>query len=109
MGRDPSLGAMARRNFFSHDSPGGDDLVDRVKRAGYLSGSSSWALAENIAWGSGSYATPRSIVNGWMHSSGHRDNILSPRFRHVGVGVARGTPVGSSSGGATYTTDFGQR
>jgi uncharacterized protein YkwD len=101
--------AMARRNFFSHASPGGDDLVDRVKRAGYLSGSSSWALAENIAWGSGPYATPRSIVNGWMHSSGHRENILSRRFEHVGVGVARGAPVGGSSGGATYTTDFGQR
>ena len=62
-------------------------------------------LGENIGWGSGSLATPRSMVNAWMHSAPHRHNILDGRYRSVGVGVAFGAPVGGS--GASYTTDFG--
>jgi uncharacterized protein YkwD len=98
-----------QRNFFSHESPGGSDLADRVRRTGYLDGARSWALGENIAWGSGSRATPASIVGVWMNSSGHRDNILDRGFEHIGIGVARGAPVPDVSDGATYTTDFGRR
>ena len=35
------------------------------------------------------YPTPRSVVRAWMHSSGHRANILTRTFRHIGVGVIR--------------------
>ena len=42
-----------------------------------------------------------------MNSPGHRANILSRSFRHIGIGIASGTPVGT--GGGTYTTDFGRR
>lgn len=101
--------AMDEKNFFSHDSPGGADLVDRVRRTGYLDGARSWALGENIAWGSGSLATPASIVGAWMDSSGHRDNILDRDFEHIGIGVARGAPVPGVDDAATYTTDFGRR
>jgi uncharacterized protein YkwD len=101
--------AMDNQNFFSHDSPGGADMVDRVRRTGYLRGAGSWALGENIAWGSGSLATPARIVEAWMNSSGHRDNILSRNFEHIGIGVARGAPVAGVGDGATYTTDFGRR
>ena len=41
-----------------------------------------------------------------MRSAGHRHNILSPRFRVIGIGIVRGAPV-SAADGATYTTDFG--
>jgi len=64
-------------------------------------------VGENIAWGSGSLATPREIERGWMRSPRHRANILSQRFREIGAGVAAGTP--ERAGGATYTTDFGTR
>ena len=100
---------MVRSNFFSHDSLGGSSVMDRVKRRGYRS-SRGMMVGENIAWGSGSYATPREIVAGWMRSPGHRANILHRSFREVGVGVALGAPrpVGSQPA-ATYTTDFGKR
>jgi uncharacterized protein YkwD len=101
--------AMDEKNFFSHESPGGADLVDRVRRTGYLDAARSWALGENIAWGSGSLATPASIVDAWMNSSGHRDDILDRGFEHIGIGVARGAPVPGVDDGATYTTDFGRR
>jgi uncharacterized protein YkwD len=53
--------AMARRKFFSHTSPGGASFVDRIRSTGYLSGARSWTVGENIAYGSGSRSTPRSI------------------------------------------------
>jgi len=98
---------MERSNFFSHTGPGGVSLADRVRRTGYLSGSTDWILGENIAWGSGSRAEPKSIVKAWMKSPGHRANILHGSFRDLGVGVVRGGPVGGTRGAATYTTDFG--
>ena len=99
--------AMARRRFFSHNSLSGASFVDRIRSTGYLSGARSWAVAENIAYGSGSRSTPRSIGTAWMNSSGHRANILSRTYRAIGIGIALGTPSGGR--GATYTTDFGRR
>lgn len=43
---------------------------------------------ENVASG---FRTGRSVVDdGWMHSSGHRANILEPRYRLMGIGARRG-------------------
>jgi uncharacterized protein YkwD len=100
---------MARNDYFDHTSRSGASFVDRIRKAGYLRGARRWALAENIAWGGGRRATPRSIAGAWMNSPGHRANILSASHREIGIGVARGTPVGGASSGATYTTDFGAR
>ena len=99
--------AMVREHFFSHDSPNGASLVDRIRATGYLEGAQSWSVGENIAYGSGRRSTPRSIGRAWMNSPGHRANILSRSFREIGIGIAAGTPVGG--GGTTYTTDFGRR
>jgi uncharacterized protein YkwD len=99
--------AMVRERFFSHDSPNGASFVDRIRATGYLEGAQSWSVGENIAYGSGSRSTPRSIGRAWINSRGHRANILSGSFREIGIGIAAGTPVGG--GGATYTTDFGRR
>ena len=83
-------------------------MVDRVKDTSYLTGPiRAWSLGENIAWGTGRLASPTEIVDTWMHSPGHRQNILTASFRHIGLGVAVGNPLGG--GGATYVTDFGQR
>ena len=100
-------GDMVRRKYFAHDSPSGRDLVDRVRRTGFIPRSGRWAVGENIAFGSGSLGQPAAIMRAWMESPGHRANILQRRFKEIGIGVARGLPVGGVSGGATYTTDFG--
>jgi uncharacterized protein YkwD len=53
---------------------------------------------ENIAYG---YSTPRALVSAWMHSPGHRANILSRHFHRIGVSGWRAT------NGVTYATqDF---
>ena len=99
---------MVRRKFFSHVSPGGSSPTDRIKSAGYLRGARSWAIAENLAWGGGSYATPLRTVRSWMDSPGHRVNILSRNYREIGIGIALGAPARAGDA-ATYTTHFGRR
>ena len=56
------------------------------------------SAGENIAYG---YDTPRALVSAWMHSKGHRANILSRHFNRIGVSGWRATD------GVTYATqDF---
>jgi uncharacterized protein YkwD len=64
---------------------------------------------ENIGWATGPAASPAEMVDLWMHSAEHRDNILRPAFTQIGIGVAPGAPQPptSSDPPATYTTDFG--
>ena len=101
---------MVEQRYFAHVSRAGASFVDRVRRTDYLgSGTRSWSLGENIAWGSGNKATARSIVRSWMNSPGHRANILSGRFREIGIGVERGAPVRGLRNGGTYVTAFGSR
>jgi len=100
---------MVRRRYFSHDSLTGASFIDRIRRSGYLRSARSWTVAENLAWGSGNRGTPEQIVRAWMASPGHRSNILTGRFREVGIGVSEGAPVRVGSAAATYTTDFGSR
>jgi uncharacterized protein YkwD len=96
--------SMAARNFFEHGN-----FVGRIRSANYLRGARAWRVGENIAWGSGVLSSPDEIVDAWMHSQGHRANILNRGFREIGIGIARGTPDRSYEDGATYATDFGAR
>jgi uncharacterized protein YkwD len=100
-------GDMIAGSFFAHESPDGGTLDQRLAKVGY-----SYELAgENIAWGEGPLATPASIVDAWMHSEGHRTNIMDGDFRQIGLGILPGTPRAGASvfPGATYVTDFGTR
>ena len=100
---------MVVRNYFSHTAPGGVSFVDRIMRQDYVNPGQGWTLGENLAWGSYQLATPRSIVRSWMHSPGHRANILNTRFREIGVGVVTGSPEPGTEHAATYATSFGTR
>jgi uncharacterized protein YkwD len=97
---------MVEHRCFDHQCPGEPDLEERIRR--YLS-KDGRAWGENIAWGGGSLASPRAVVRSWMGSEGHRENILSRQYEHVGVGAVWGSPQGGDYPAATYTTDFGAR
>jgi uncharacterized protein YkwD len=97
---------MAARGYFSHDSPEGLRAAARARRADYR----YRALGENLFQGSryGSvariplrnggyrydydYHSPTElaelVVQGWMDSPGHRENMLSPEFSNAGLGLA---------------------
>jgi uncharacterized protein YkwD len=99
---------MVAKNYFEHTTPGGVTMVDRILKAHYVRADQGWSLGENLAWGTGSYGTPRGAVAAWMASPGHRDNIMRRAYREVGIGVVFGVPS-SDAMGATYTLDFGVR
>ncbi|MEV4433176.1 CAP domain-containing protein [Streptomyces sp. NPDC049585] len=87
---------MARRHYFSHTAPDGTDPGKRISAAGYR-----WAsYGENIAYGQ---KTPASVMNAWMDSEGHRENILNCSFEEIGVGVS------TAPDGPLWTQDFGSR
>lgn len=96
---------MIDRDYFSHNSYSGQSFSARIVSFGYTR---YRALAENIAWGSGSYGDPDRIFTNWMNSAGHRANITNANLREIGIGVAAGT-YRTYSGARMYTADFGRR
>jgi len=101
---------MLSQLLFSHSGSNGSSVVDRIKKSGYLRGTSEWWVGENIAYGYGATSAPRQIMDMLMHSPEHRANILDKDFEEVGVTVEFGTPEKRfRNEGATYTTDFGAR
>lgn len=101
---------MARRGYFAHRSLDGRNFVDRITRARYVRrGHRGWLLGENLAWGSGSRATPRAIMRAWMRSPSHRRNILNRRFREIGIAFSLRAPFAGAPRAATYVTEFGRR
>src|SRR6185503_16168190 len=57
---------MVAKQFFEHTTPSGMTMVDRILKARYVREDQGWMLGENLAWGTGSYATPRGAVQAWM-------------------------------------------
>lgn len=70
---------MHDNHYFAHESPTYGSPFDMLKSFGI----SYRAAGENIAMG---YATPESVMNAWMNSSGHRANILNASYTQIGVG-----------------------
>lgn len=70
---------MWERQYFSHYSPEGKDIGDRLNEAKI----SFQAAGENLALA----PTVQTAHTGLMNSEGHRRNILDPEFKRVGIGV----------------------
>jgi uncharacterized protein YkwD len=94
-------------SYFSHAGRDGSGVFERIDRTGYMPRNSGWILGENLAWGTGSLATPGAIMQAWMNSDGHRHNILDPDYREIGIGIVAGNPAATNGLGATYATEFG--
>jgi uncharacterized protein YkwD len=88
---------LAQAGYLDHTSPDGSTLIDRLTRARWHGTTAGEDLA--VA------PSPSEAVSMWMQSPGHRENLLRPSFRTVGLGLAQGT---WSGGTALYVTaDFG--
>lgn len=77
---------MINSNYFSHTSPNYGSPFDMLKTFGVM----YRTAGENIAKGQDS---PQAVMNAWMNSPGHRDNILNPNFDSIGVGYYHGAWV----------------
>ena len=91
---------MHGRGYFAHRSPRGTTPHQRIVRAGYPA---PRLTGENLAKGEGAAGAPSSIVDGWMHSPGHRANILRRGFAEIGVAIVERDDL------AMYVTTFGRR
>jgi uncharacterized protein YkwD len=83
---------MATQNYFSHTSKDGRTFDVRMKEAGYPRPG-----GENIAKG---YTTPEQVMQGWMNSTGHRENIENCSFTTMGLGL--------DTRGNYWTQNFGR-
>jgi uncharacterized protein YkwD len=72
---------MVSKHYFSHHDPDGHDATWWLRGARLPFSS----CGENIAYGQ---ETPELVVDEWMHSAGHRANILRASFSQLGVGRA---------------------
>lgn len=70
---------MQAKNYFSHTSPTYGSPFDMMRDFGV----NYQSAGENIAMGQQS---AEEVVNAWMNSEGHRKNILSANYTHIGVG-----------------------
>lgn len=84
---------MARRGYFTHESPDGETPFDRLRAAGC---SFDYA-GENIALA----PDVRTADNALFESAPHRENILSAEYRRVGIGIAR-----DQNGDLYFVEDF---
>jgi uncharacterized protein YkwD len=90
---------MLRTNAFTHGAMGARLAA---------SGARGPRFGENLAWGTGPYASARRIVQNWMQSPGHRANLLRPGWTRIGLGIAKGTFQGYP-GASVVTADFAGR
>jgi uncharacterized protein YkwD len=81
---------MAAHDYFSHVSPAGQTLIDRVTAVDYAYSQA----AENIAAGQSSLDA---VLAGWMASDGHCANLLHPQMREVALACDRATSAHYSS------------
>jgi uncharacterized protein YkwD len=101
---DPKLLATARNysttmiqeDVFTHGA-----FAERLTH----SGARGPAFGENLAWGTGPYASARNIIRMWMQSPGHRANLLRPGWTRIGIGARVGNFLGYS-GATVVTADF---
>lgn len=76
---------MATRGYFGHYSPEGTSPTDRATLAGYPGFAWGPFVGENIAKG---LPTSEGVVQAWLNSEGHRQNLLLPDYREIGVGIS---------------------
>ena len=90
---------LLRANVFEHGS-----FAERI----VSHGGRGPAFGENLAWGTGRFASARSIVGAWMASPGHRANLLRPGWTRIGIGALNGRFLGRN-GATVVTSDFAGR
>lgn len=81
---------MFEKQYFSHFSPTGEGVGDWVKLADY----EFIAIGENLALGN--FKNDEVLVQGWMDSPGHRENILNEKYQEIGLVVQKGVFEGKT-------------
>jgi uncharacterized protein YkwD len=114
LARAESLETAAKRHVrtmidtdcLAHRCPGEVDLEHRLRRAGYLDGTTTYRFAESTGCGT----TAESMVSSWMASPFDRTNVLDVGFKDIGVAVSQdASDLLCGDGYGTFAVVFGSR
>jgi uncharacterized protein YkwD len=97
--------AMLTDGFFAHESRDGTPFDSRIRRFYPSRGWQSWSVGETLL-SSGGSLDARAVVDAWLASPPHREIILSPGFRKIGISAIYRV---DSSAPLAVTADFGHR
>jgi uncharacterized protein YkwD len=106
---DAHSASMASRGFFAHESADGTSFWQRVQR--YYPRSGYWSVGENLLWSSPD-VDAAGALRMWLNSPPHRKNLLTARWREIGLSAVHvDSAPGVYSGNAVtiLTADFGVR
>ncbi len=82
---------MLDRQYFEHDSPEGIGVSDLAEDVNY----EYIIVGENLA--RGDFKSASEVVDAWMNSPAHKENILNPKFKEIGIGIVYGKYDGFDS------------
>jgi uncharacterized protein YkwD len=109
---DTQSRAMGTFGFFQHESRDGSAFWKRIKRFYGPGSNGSWSVGENLLWSSSTYLDAAEALKLWMASPAHRRNILTARWREIGLSAVSVSAAPGIFGGRNVvivTTDFGVR
>ncbi len=102
---------MAADGYFSHDDVNGAPFSKRIIPRYGPTGYGYWQIGENLLWSSGSLDA-QGAVTMWWNSPGHRENMMRPSFREIGLSAVHENAAPGTFGGydvTIVTADFGVR
>ena len=82
---------MFEGQYFAHISSSGEEVGDLIKIVKY----EFILIGENLALGN--FKNDSTLVQAWMESPGHRENILNPNYQEIGVAVEKGMFEGKTT------------
>jgi uncharacterized protein YkwD len=102
---------MTAKGYFAHESADGSAFWKRVQRFYGSSNFGYWSVGENLLWSSPD-VDPKEAIDLWMESPEHRANILTARWREIGISALHTSSAPGTYNGldvTVITTDFGVR
>jgi uncharacterized protein YkwD len=102
---------MGRLGYFAHSSADGTEFWRRIQRFYPAGGHSHWAVGENLLWSSPRVSAGRALAM-WIASPEHLRNLLTPRWREIGISavhVSSAPGVFQGQSVTIVTNDFGFR
>lgn len=102
---------MARVGYFAHESADGGAFDKRLARFYPMGSSHFWSVGENLVWAAPDLSAEEALKL-WMNSPPHRKNLLTSRWREIGISAVHSDSAPGSYGGGPatiITTDFGVR
>ena len=102
---------MAARGYFSHDSANGSSFDKRIARFYPMGFHHFWSVGENLLWSSPDVDAARAL-NMWINSPEHKANLLTARWREIGLSAMHSPSAPGTYSGrpvTIVTADFGVR